>query len=95
MFTMTTPTFKPWLDPLRSLTFASTESATRIAAWLYPGGKVDTANYDKLQEWLDKRPESFLTGKRYPPAAFASGDTPEGDLEPIRRRALDDLNIPK
>lgn len=89
------PEFRALVDPLRYLTFASSESATRITGWLYPGGKMDQTNCNKLQQWLDRRPESFLSGKSYPPAAFASGDTSEGDLEPIRRRALDELNIPK
>jgi hypothetical protein len=87
--------FQILVDPLRSLTFVNTESATRISAWVYPAGKIDQTNYDKLQEWLDKQPEDFLKGKGYPPAAFLSGDTPEGNLELIRRRALEDLKIPK
>lgn len=89
------PDFQALVDPLRSLTFVSTESATRIAAWLYENGEIRPTNLENLQNWLDQRPESFLSGKGYPPAAFASGDTSTGDLEPIRRRALDELKIPK
>jgi hypothetical protein len=88
------PDFRALVDPLRSLTFASTDSATRIAAWLYVNGQVSSNNFENLQNWLDKRPESFLNGKGYPPAAFASGDTSAGDLEPIRRRAIEELGIP-
>jgi hypothetical protein len=89
------PDFQALVDPLRSLTFATTESATRIAAWLYENGEIRPTNFENLQNWLDKRPESFLSGKGYPPAAFASGDTSAADLEPIRRRAIEELGIPK
>jgi hypothetical protein len=89
------PDFQALVDPLRSLTFASTENATRIAAWLYENGEIRPTNFENLQNWLDKRPESFLNSKGYPPAAFASGHTSAADLELIRRRAIEELGIPK
>lgn len=79
---------------LRSLTFQSSDSATKLQAWLYSNGKVDQAHYDTLQAWLNRQPESFLRNQDYPPAAFVSGDTDAADLEPIRQRALNDLGIP-
>jgi hypothetical protein len=84
------------IQAVQSLTFANTSTATQLQAWLYPNGKVNQANYDALQAWLNKQPESFLNGQDYPPAAFVSGDTAGADLEPIRARALSDptLDIP-
>ncbi|HEV2268669.1 MAG TPA: hypothetical protein VGR92_04350 [Steroidobacteraceae bacterium] len=84
------------IQQLQTLTSANTSSATKLQAWLYPHGRVDQVHYDALQAWLNKQPESFLKGQNYPPAAFVSGDTSGGDLEPIRQRALSDptLNIP-
>jgi hypothetical protein len=84
------------IQKLQSLTFPTTPSATKLQAWLYASGKVDQANYDALQVWLNKQPEPSLNNQNYPPAAFVSGDTSTADLEPVRVRALNDptLKIP-
>jgi len=81
---------------LRSLTFSSSDTATKLQAWLYSKGNVDQGRYDALQAWLNRQPESFLKNQDYPPAAFVSGDTDAANLEPIRERALNDptLGIP-
>jgi hypothetical protein len=77
----------------QTLISANTESASQLQAWLYQNGKVNQANYDALQAWLNKQPESGLNGQNYPPAAFVSGDTSTADLEPIRVRAVNDLTL--
>lgn len=84
------------IQQLQSLTFATTNSATSLQAWLYPNGKVNQSHYDALQAWLNKQSEIFLNGQNYPPAAFVTGDSSNADLESIRQRALDDpaLQIP-
>ena len=84
------------IQNLRDLTFATSDSATKLQAWLYPNGSVDAAHLHSLQDWLNRQPEPFLNGQGYPPAAFVSGDTGEAALEPIRQRAIADpaLGIP-
>ncbi|HEX3912711.1 MAG TPA: hypothetical protein VHW71_04325 [Steroidobacteraceae bacterium] len=81
------------IESLQSLTFTGTDSAAKLQAWLYPNGKVDQANFDALQAWLNRQPETFLKGQGYPPGAFVSGDTDTADLEPIRVRAVADATL--
>jgi hypothetical protein len=84
------------IQSIHSTTFAVTDSATKIRAWLRPGGVVDASHVAALQAWLNQQPEAFVHGDVMPIATFASSDTAASDLEPIRARALTDptLNIP-
>lgn len=81
------------IQAVQALTFTTSTSATKITAWLFSNGTVDKTHYAALQTWLNAQPEAFLKGKDYPPAALASGDDPNNDLEPIRQRALSDASL--
>lgn len=77
-------------------TYATSTSAEKIRAWLFPDGKVvDKNRLDALQSWLDNNTDTSLHG--IPAALLATGDLSNIDLEPARLRALGDpkLNIPK
>ena len=83
------------MQSVHTLTFSSTSSSTKLNAWLFPNGVLDSGHATMPQAWLTSQPEPVL--QAIPMASFVSGDTSQGDLEPFRQRALNDprLNIPK
>ncbi|HEY1260535.1 MAG TPA: hypothetical protein VGF34_14905 [Stellaceae bacterium] len=78
------------LAPLRSLRFSTSSTSQRIMAWLLPGGKVDSSNMARLQQWMKQDTEDPRL-QDMPPMQLLNENE---DLEADRARAITALHIP-
>lgn len=82
------------IEGLRNLSFSTSPSSARMAAWLRPNGKVDAARTTAFENWIKAQPDAaVLTSVSF--YSILGGQ--DSFAEAVRQRALADptLAIPK
>ena len=83
---------KAHVDDVESGAYATTDSSSKIKAWLHPGGTLDKQRAAALQAWIDEQPEVKASPMGLPFAFLARSDSKDSnfDLEELRQRAFSD-----